>query len=115
MSGLYPDLNPVERLERISQIINKAIYLLVMKEGWFGNLTKGDAIATQSKEVNLEEQQILELCKSKGRITNKDLQNLLGIHRNTATNKLKKMLSRRLLFQYGNGKSRFYAPNFKLG
>jgi predicted HTH transcriptional regulator len=65
--------------------------------------------------VNLEEQQILELCKSKGRVTNKDLQNLLGIHRNTATNRLKRMLSGKLLVRYGNGKSTFYAPNFKLG
>ena len=61
--------------------------------------------------LSLAEQQVINLCKNKGKVTNKAVQNLLGIHRNTATLKLKKMVSRGLLIKNGNGKDSFYILN----
>jgi len=86
------NLTPQERLERIACIINKGIYLLALKEGWFVNQDNdNDGRAEPKIILSLEEKQIIDLCKNKGRITNNDVQDLLGIHRNTSSKRLKEI------------------------
>jgi predicted HTH transcriptional regulator len=104
---MYKDLTAEQRLERIAQIINKGIYLLALKEGWFVNLAKREK-EKQIKALSFEEQQIIELCTNNGRVTNRDVQDLFGVHRNTATLKLKDMVLRGLLTQKGNRRHTYY-------
>jgi predicted HTH transcriptional regulator len=105
---MQENLTSQERLERIASIINKGIYLLALKEGWFCH-QKEEKL--KRSEISKEERCIVELCKGRGKITNKDLQDLLGIHRNTATVKLKEMVLKRLLVQNGNRRHTYYVLN----
>ncbi len=66
------------------------------KEGWFPNPVKKKNRITKMEALNFEEQRIVDLCKKRGSITNKHVQDLLGVHRNTATRKLKEMALRQL-------------------
>jgi len=102
------NLTPQERLERITSIINKGIYLLALKEGWFCH-QKTEKL--KRSEISKEERPIVELCKGRGKITNKDLQDLLGIHRNTATVKLNQMMLKGLLVKNGNRRGTYYILN----
>lgn len=109
---MHESLTPQERLRRIAEIVNKGIYLLALKEGWFVNSNQTDKkIQNQSQRLSVEEQEIIELCENKGRITNKDVQDLFGVHRNTATRKLKEMVFKGLLIQKGNSKGSIYISN----
>ncbi len=105
------NLTPQERLERIASIVNKGIYLLALKEGWFVDSIKQKIKTAKSEALSFEEQQIIDLCKGKIKIRNKDCQNLLGVHRSTAMRRLSKMVSKGLLVQKGNGKGTFYIHN----
>jgi len=108
---MQENLTHQERLERIAQIINKGIYLLALKEGWFVNPAKKECEDLQNDKLDLEEQLIINLCKNKGMITNKEVQGLLGIHRNTATKRLKEMAAKRLLIQNGNHRHTYYTED----
>lgn len=98
------DLAPEIRLRRIAEIINKGIYLLGQKEGWFIS-PKEKIRQSRSEVLSIDEELIINLCREKGIITNKDIHDLKQIHRNTATRILKKMVLKRLLFR--NGKQRY--------
>ena len=100
--GLYDDLMPEERLSRVARIINKGIHLYALNQGWIDKKEK------KKPELNPEEQQIIELCRKNGRISNKDVQQLLKVHRNTAMQKLRRMELKNLLKRKGNGKSSYY-------
>ena len=104
-------LTPGQRIRRIAEIIDNGIYLFALKEGWFANPVKKENRTTQIKALGFEEQQIIDLCKIKGRITNKHVHDLLEVHRNTCTRKLRQMVSRKLLVQNGIGKGSFYILN----
>lgn len=105
---MQENLTPQERLEKIVSIINKGIYLLALKEGWFCHQKENK---TKKAEMSIEEKQIVELCKARGKITNQEIQDLLGIHRNTATVKLKAMVLKGLLIQNGNRRHTYYVFN----
>ena len=105
------NLSPEKRLGRIAQIINKGIYLLALKEGWFADSVKQKIKTTKNEALSFEERQIIDLCRSKGRITNKDFQDLIGVHRNTATKRLKEIALKGLLLQQGNYRHTCYVLN----
>ena len=107
---MYRNLTPEQRLRRAAEIINKGIYLLAQKEGWFVH-SPDTREQKQNQELSTEEHEIIKACKSKGKITNKDLQDLFGIHRNTATARLKDMVSGGLLIQKGNRRHTHYVSN----
>ena len=104
-------LTPEQRLRRIAEIIDKGIYLLALKEGWFVNVIKKENGVTQAETLGFDEQQIISLYKSNGRITNGDVQNLFEVHRNTATNRLKDMVLKGLLIPKGNRRHTYYIEN----
>jgi predicted HTH transcriptional regulator len=98
-------LTPQERLERIAAIINKGIYMLALKEGWFVS----KEIKEKSKAM-LEERQkiIMAHVKSNGKITNKEVCELLAISRDTAHRELRYLLESGLLEVRGRGRSVVY-------
>jgi len=108
---MYENLTTEQRLQRIAQIINKGIYLLALKEGWFENSVKEKKKITKTEALSFEEQQIVDLCKKKGRITNRDVQELLGLHRVTVTLRLREMVTKGLLVKKGNCRHTYYAIN----
>ena len=103
------NITPEQRLRRIAEIINKGIYLYALKEGWFVQSAKENE-QKQLEGIAPEEHEILNLCKANGRITNKDVQDLLGVPRNTATAKLKDMAKKGLLVRAGNHRHTHYLP-----
>jgi len=98
------------RLRRIAEIINKGIYLLGQKEGWFVSQEE-KTMQGQAEVLSIDEEQIIDLCKRKGVITNKDIQDLKQIHRNTATNILREMILKRLLIRNGRQRYTYYSLN----
>ena len=104
-------LTPEQRIRRIAGIIDKGIYLLALKEGWFADPVKKENRATQIKALDFKEQQVIDLYKRKGRITNRHVQDLFGVHRNTATKRLKDMVLKGLLIPKGNNRHTYYIEN----
>ncbi|MFH1045524.1 MAG: MarR family transcriptional regulator [Candidatus Omnitrophota bacterium] len=100
-------MTPEERLRRIAELVNKGVYLLGLKEGWFVHKIKKQK-QKEIQELSFEESQIIDLCKRKGVLANKEIRSLLGIHRNTATNKLKQLVAKGLLTRSGNKRYAYY-------
>jgi predicted HTH transcriptional regulator len=109
--AMRDNLIPELRLQRIAEIINKGIYLLALKEGWFVNCENKRQKTKPEIILSMEEEQVLRYCKNKGRVTNKDLQDLLGVHRNTSTKKLKSMVLKGILVQNGSRSHAYYVLN----
>ena len=95
-----------KRLERIAQIINKGIYLLAQKEGWFADCS---AKNVKNKRVLSQRQDaIMENLRLKGKIKNKEVCELLGVSRDTAHRELKELLNMGLLEAIGKGRAVTY-------
>ena len=105
MKIMREKLTPEYRLRRIANIINKGIYLYALKNDWFD---KKDQTKSDKKKMTAEEEQIIQLAKKAGRITNNDVQVLFGWHRNTVSAKMKDMVTKRLLIKKGKGRHSFY-------
>ena len=103
--NIHSNLNPDERLNRIANIINKGIYLYALKNDWFD---KNDQTKSDKKKMTAEEEQIIQLVKKTGRITNNDVQVLFGWHRNTVSVKMKDMVRMKLLIKNGKGRHSYY-------
>lgn len=102
------NLTPEQRLRRIAELINKGIYLLALKEGWFEHKPK-----KKRTKVCLRQRQklIIEYLKSKGKVTNKEVCEVLGVSRDTAHRELKELLHMGLLKTSGRGRSVAYFKN----
>lgn len=107
MTKMQENLTPQERLERIAKIINKGIYLLALKEGWF---VSSDRVEKNKSKTTLNQRQeiIMAQVKSKRGITNKEICGLLGISRDTAHRELKELLDVGLLKAVGKGRAVTY-------
>jgi len=103
--NISSNLNPDERLNRIANIINKGIYLYALKNDWFD---KKDQAKSDKRKMTAEEEQIIQLVKKSGRITNNDVQILFGWHRNTVSAKIKDMVRKKLLIKNGKGRHSYY-------
>ena len=55
-----------------------------------------------------ESSKIFEFIQKEGKIENKDVQRILKVHRNTATNKLKALVELGKIEQRKNGKMTYY-------
>ena len=100
------DLTPEQRLRRIAEIINKGIFLLALKEGWFDE----NPVKQKESKIDLRERQkvIMAHLESKSRITNKEVCELFGVSRDTAHRELKHLLQTGLLKVKGSGRSVVY-------
>jgi len=91
-----------KRLERIAQIINKGIYLLAQKEGWLAHCSEKKI--KNKRALSQRQDAIMENLRSKGKIKNKEVCELLGVSRDTAHRELKKLISIGLLEVKGKGR-----------
>ncbi len=104
---MQENLTSQERLERIARIINRGIYLLALKEGWF---VSSDRVKKNKSQTALSQRQeiIMAQVKSRSSITNKEICGLLDISRDTVHRELKTLVKAGLLEVRGKGRASAY-------
>ena len=112
---MQENLTSQERLERIAEIINKGIYLLALKEGWFDNSDENKKEILPKKESIIEEEifrildedqiEILKLVRNQGSIRVVECAKLIGKSSRWIRYKIKDMELKNILHRIGKSKN----------